>query len=233
MFEHSAAWYDALYSFKDYRREAEILRAGIQQRLPQAQTLLDVACGTAAHHPALLESFQVDGLDLNPVLLELAAPKNPEGHFFQADMTRFELKQRYDVITCLFSSIGYLDSVHALEQACSHFAQHLKRPGLLAIEPWFTPETWKPGKVHMLTHEGPDLKICRMNRSETLNHQSVLHFHYLVGTELEGVRSFEEIHTLSLFSRQEFQTALEKAGFQVDYDPEGLTGRGLYWGFLA
>ena len=50
MFTKSAQWYDAIYAWKDYTREAERLHALIQQHARQhATTLLDVACGTGQH----------------------------------------------------------------------------------------------------------------------------------------------------------------------------------------
>lgn len=49
MFEKSAAFYDAVYSFKDYAAKAECLRTLIEARSPGPTTLLDVACGTGKH----------------------------------------------------------------------------------------------------------------------------------------------------------------------------------------
>jgi ubiquinone/menaquinone biosynthesis C-methylase UbiE len=50
MFTKSVAWYDALYSWKDYEQEAERLRLFIDQHARRpVTTLLDVACGTGQH----------------------------------------------------------------------------------------------------------------------------------------------------------------------------------------
>jgi hypothetical protein len=51
--------------------------------------------------------------------------------------------------------------------------------------------------------------------------------HYLVGTP-EGTEHFVEHHEMGLFEVEEIHSALEAAGLRVDYDPQGLTGRGLW-----
>ena len=73
MFSNSARIYDAVYSFKDYRAEAERVHELIQERSPGASSLLDVACGTGKH----LEQFRrwypdVAGVDLDEGLVEVA-----------------------------------------------------------------------------------------------------------------------------------------------------------------
>jgi hypothetical protein len=49
VFSHSADIYDDVYSFKDYVSEAERVHTLIEERSPDASTLLGVACGTGKH----------------------------------------------------------------------------------------------------------------------------------------------------------------------------------------
>ncbi len=85
----------------------------------------------------------------------------------------------------------------------------------------------------MLTYDQENIKICRMNKSETRNGASYIFFHYLLGTKKHGVQHFEEAHELGLFTEKEMIEAFEGAGLEVQYDAEGLTGRGLYFGEKA
>ena len=55
-------------------------------------------------------------------------------------MTTMSLGRRFDVITCLFSTIGYVKTYQNLAKTLRNFADHLRPGGLLLIEPWFTEE---------------------------------------------------------------------------------------------
>jgi ubiquinone/menaquinone biosynthesis C-methylase UbiE len=105
-FIQSAELYDAVYSFKNYAREADRLRAVINGTAPDARALLDVACGTGEHARFLRRHYAVDGVDINEDYLRAARLKNPSGNYACADMTEFDLDRTYDVVTCLFSAIG-------------------------------------------------------------------------------------------------------------------------------
>jgi hypothetical protein len=143
-------------------------------------------------------------------------------------MTCFDLGKTYDLILCLFSSIGYVRTLENVVKALNCFKTHLNAGGILLVEPWFTPQTWKPHtSVHMLTAESSEGKVCRMNVSGQEGLMSIIDFHYLVGTP-EGVTHFTERHELGLFTIEEMLGAFKEAALDVRYDPDGLTGRGLY-----
>ena len=230
MFTGSAQFYDIIYSFKDYQAEAEQLTAIIGDRLRSGGIrLLDVACGTGLHIEHLRDNYDVAGLDLDPRLLEIARQRNPGVAFHQGTMVDFQLVGTFDVVTCLFSSIGYVKNREGLARSVACMAKHLVPGGLLVIEPWFTPEAWRPNTVHSLFIDESDLKIARINTSFSQGRLSYFDLHYLVGTP-DGTEHFVERHELGLFTFGEMQAALSKAGLEVEYDPEGLTGRGLHLG---
>jgi ubiquinone/menaquinone biosynthesis C-methylase UbiE len=230
MFIDSAKIYDFIYSIKDYQKEALEVISMIRSRKPQAKTILDVGCGTAEHHRHLKKEFLIDGLDINEEYIRAARTKNEAGSYYVMDMVDFHLSKKYDVILCLFSAIGYILTMDKVISMLKHINEHLIEGGLVIVEPWFTPDTWKTGKLHMLTYDKDDIKISRMNISETIGRLAVVNFHYLLGTPDNGVQHFEERHEFALFSQDEIQTAFEEAGFEVSYDEKGLIGRGMYFG---
>jgi len=232
MFSKSATLYDAIYlnMGKDYAGEAEKVHAFIQQhKQSPGNLLLDVACGTGLHIGTLSGHYQVEGLDLDKEMLAAARHKHPRIPFHHADMLDFDLHRQFDAVTCLFSSIGYVQTVPNLNKAVANMASHLKPGGVLLVEPWFSPDSWKTGKVHALFVDQPDLKITRMNISERKDRLSFFNFHYLVGTH-EGIEHFTELHELGLFTESEYMDAFRAAGLDTLYDPVGLDGRGLYIG---
>ena len=105
--------------------------------------------------------------------------------------------------------------------------QHLSTGGVLLIEPWFTPETWRPRTVHARFIDDPDLKIARINTSFAEGRLSIMDMHYLIGIP-EGTEHYVERHELGLFTTEEMRHALTTCGLEVTYDETGVTGRGLY-----
>lgn len=230
MFSRTAQYYDKIYSFKDYQAEVQKLTAIIHEHLRSGgNRLLDVACGTGGHIKCLKEQFDVEGLDLDQGLLEIARQQHPAVLFHHADMIEFELGRAFDVVTCLFSSIGYVRTLDNLKRAVTCMARHLASGGLLIIEPWFTPDGWHVPSVHAAFVDEPDLKIARINTSFVDGRLSYFDLHYLIGTP-EGTEHFVERHELGLFETSEMHAALAEAGLEVTYDADGLIGRGLFIG---
>ena len=229
MFSNSAQFYDALYSFKDYRSEARMVRSLVQDVYPAARTLLDVACGTGAHLAHLAASFDVAGLDLDPGLLAIARKRVPGGSFYVGDMTEFDLGRRFDAVTCLFSSIGYMPHLAALRQALKSVAHHLNPGGVFVLEPWFFPDAFSDGRKDVLVAKEGDITIERASSSRKEGDISTLDFDYKVMSGDKLVKTFSEEHTLTLFSDDDYRTALGDAGLEMrSWDPDGPTGRGLY-----
>lgn len=229
MYKKSAEFYDALYHFKNYKEASEKLRDIIYRFNPKAITLLDTACGTGKHIEYLREYFDSEGLDINDDLLNIARQRCPGNVFHHESMIDFDLKKKYDVVTCLFSSIAYVKTQENLISAISCMAGHLNPGGMLIIEPWFSRETFWTDKVTVNHYDEKDLKITWMYTPKREKELSVLEINYLVGTPAE-VTYFKERHELGLFDDSQYRSAMENTGLKTEYDKDGLFGRGMYIG---
>ena len=229
MFRASAEFYDLIYSAKkDYKAEAVQIAEILRRANPQCRTLLDVACGTGEHvlHLAAL-GFEADGLDVDPAFIAIARRKNPARKFFEADMAGFHLPQRYDAVLCLFSSIGYLETLPRVTQALRCFREHLAPGGAVVVEPWFTPDVLDSSRVFETAVESEGVKVKRTSHVEIEGRISRLRFDYEI-TDAAGSRHATEFHELGLFTVEEMMLAFRTAELAPEYDPAGLTGRGLY-----
>ena len=175
MFTRSEQYYDAIYSGKDYAAEAAHIKKLIaQHKRSDGNTLLDVACGTGGHLPYLRGDFDYEGLDLDPEMLALARKRYPDVVFHQGDMVDFTLGRRFDVVTCLFSSIAYTRTEQRLRQAIANLAGHVRPGGVLLIGSFLTPQEWIPGHPHAMFVDEPDLKLARMNVSGVEGNVAIL-----------------------------------------------------------
>jgi len=229
MFLKSAAFYDALYHFKDYDAASRSLRSLVQEVHPSASTLLDVGCGTGRHLEYLRRWYTVEGLDLNPELLAVAADRLPGVALHPGDMVDFSLGRKFDVVSCLFSALGYVRTRDRMYAAVARMVDHLNPGGVLLIEPWFFPESLWTGHITSNYVDLPDLKIAWMYTTEVKDGVSVLDIQYLVGTPAR-VEHLSERHELGVFTEEDYRDAIETTGLSVDFDPKGTFGRGLFRG---
>jgi SAM-dependent methyltransferase len=235
VFSESAQLYDAIYcAFKDYPDEAAHVAALVRESRPGAHTILDVGCGTGEHAKYLRmnHGFAVDGLDIDPGLLAVARQKLPDAQFFEADMAAFKLGRCYDVVMCLFSSIGYLQNLDRVTAALRCFGQHLATDGVIIVEPWFAPGLLKVGPGSTKRGEANGVRVERTSQTSVEGRLSTLVFGYRI-EDATGVRFVQEVHRLGLFTEAEMLASFECAGLAATYDASGLTGRGLYVARLA
>jgi ubiquinone/menaquinone biosynthesis C-methylase UbiE len=222
--------YDALYGFKNYEAEAKRLREIIEvANQSRGNTLLDVACGTGSHLGFLKKYFAVEGIDLTPEMLEIARARHPEITFNLGDMRTFDLARKFDVVMCLFSSIGYMKTPARLREAVINMARHLQPGGVLIVEPWLAPEDLKLDGINTLFVDKPELKIARLAIPSVKGRVSIHKWHMLIGTS-SGIKYLRQKHELGMFTDEEYREAFAAAGLKVFHDEKGLMNRGLYIG---
>ena len=227
-----ARYYDAIYlaQGKDYEREACRLHQLVRRYgRSGGNRLLDVACGTGEHLRYLRDVYRVEGLDASEAMLAVAREKLPDVPFHLGDMRTFDLGASYDVVTCLFGSIGYVETVEGLQQAVATMARHLVPGGVLVLEPWLGPEDIEDGRTHVAVAQTPEGHIVRVGVTRVHDRISDIRFHFVVA-DREGIHSFEERHRLGLFTREEYEDALRAAGLEVFYDEAGLADRAVFLG---
>ncbi|HEX8804246.1 MAG TPA: class I SAM-dependent methyltransferase [Acidimicrobiales bacterium] len=215
---------------KDHAAEAAAVAALARRHRPGARTLLDVACGTGLHLAAFVElGFEVAGVDASPAMAAAAAARLPGVPIELGDMRSFHLGRRFDVVTCLFSSIGYATTADELDAAVAAMADHLVDGGVLVVEPWITRADWRSGTLHADAGVSGGVAVGRVSRSWDDGVVTDLEMRYVVTTAARSW-SFVEHHRLRLADHDEHVRAFARAGLAVHHDPVGLTDRGLYVG---
>ena len=233
MFRTTAHVYDLIYGAigKNYAAEADLLDQIIHERNETAASLLDVACGTGAHLRHLRNRYDVVGLDLDPGMLEQARTAFPGVTLIEGDMRSFDLGRRFDAVVCLFSSIGYMQSVDELHAAVGCMGAHLSAGGVLVVDGWVRPDAWvDPGKVHAEAANGEGVAVTRVGKSRRDGNKTLLELHHLVGT-MDGIEYLIDHHELTLFTDQEYEKAFRLAGLTVQrVEGQGPPGRDRYIG---
>lgn len=232
LYRELGKYYDLIYSSKDYKKEAnEIIKLISRYKKSKGIEILDVGCGTGHHLKYLKNKFSCTGIDINEDILNVAR-KNVKGVVFKkANMINFHFNKKFDIITCLFSSIGYAKNYTNLRRTIINFSNHLKTGGVLIIEPWLTKSAYKDGSLHMTTYDGKDVKISRISVSKLKGNISILNMHYLIAEKNKDVKYSSDKHELGLFERGKILKIMKESGFKTEFFKKGLMeGRGIYLG---
>ncbi|GAA1272446.1 hypothetical protein GCM10009677_26920 [Sphaerisporangium rubeum] len=226
--------YDLVYQRrgKDYEQEAREVVTLVRSRKADADSLLDVACGTGEHLRSLRHIFShVEGVELSDTMREAARAKLPGVAVHPGDIRDFDLGRTFDAVTSLYSTVGYMASTSELDSAVASMARHVSPGGVLIVEPWYFPERFTDG------HIGSDLvrddvrTVTRVARSVRHGDAVRQEAHYIVA-DADGIRHFEHVQVFTLFTPQQYVAAFERAGCSADYVQRDdiLAGRGLFVG---
>jgi ubiquinone/menaquinone biosynthesis C-methylase UbiE len=234
MYRDLAVYYDRIYSWRDYRSQtAHAVRVARRFGRSRGRRWLDVACGTGRTLEQLQGRYEVAGVDLSPQMLRVARRRLPEVRLLRADMRSFDLHERFDVVSCLFSSVGYLRSEADVLRAFRTFARHLMPGGVVLVEPWVAPSDFRPGHIALDVYQDASTKVVRAGASRRHGAVSRIVFDYLIGEERRGFRHVREVEELRLVPYARLQELLRKAGLRTSWvgPPPGVrAARGLLVG---
>ena len=227
-----AKYYDKIYSYRDYLDEAVRLQnLIIKYSESGGNSLLDVACGTGLHLKYLKDDFSCVGVDASIPMLKIAR-KNANGVTFkEADMKSLKLGKQFDVVTCLFCSIGYVKTETNLERTIKNFSTHLKKGGLALIEPSHPDAFYIKGEPRLSTYDGKDTKIARVNVTKMRKATAVLNMHIIIADRGKEANYVVDKHELGLFGINKTLRIMKDAGLKTKYLKTGLMpGRELFIG---
>lgn len=232
MYKKLAKYYDLIYSWKDYKSEVNKIKKLIKKhKTSEGNDLLDVGCGTGKHIEYLKKYYTCTGSDINNEMLKVARENIKGVTFTQADMITMDLKKQFDIILCLFSGIGHVKTYENLEKTLINFSNHLKKGGVVIIEPWLTKSTYDVGRPGMTTYDSEDIKIARVNNTKLENNISILEMSYLIAERDKDIEYYVEKHELGLFEVEKFLEFMKNNGLKAEFLEDGLMkGRGLYVG---
>lgn len=233
MYKDLAKYYDYIFSWKDYKNEAgKIKKLILKYKRSKGNSLLEVGCGTGRHLEHFKKDFSCTGIDLNEDMLTVARKRLHGVRFLRGNMINFRMKRKFDVITCLFSSIGYVKTYKNLESTLNNFSRHLKQGGVVIIEPWFTKAKYRAGSPHLNVYEGKDIKIARASVSKSKNDISIMDMHYLIIEKGMGVKHYISHEELGMFETSKTLRLMKSVGLDAKFirNVELMKDRGLYIG---
>ncbi|WP_227716981.1 class I SAM-dependent DNA methyltransferase [Methanobacterium paludis] len=216
LYRKFAGYYDKIYENVDYVKEAEFIKWAVKtHKQNEGRKLLDVACGTGTHASVLIEDFQVIGVDISEDMMKIARKKVPNAQFIHGDMKKLDLREKFDVVICMFSAIHYNTSYNELETTLKNFYNQLNDGGVVIFDFGLNQNNWIEGLVSVDTVVEEDLKIARICQSNREGFVFNANFVFLV--KENGKVDFDiDQHRLGIFDMEKTVEIMKKIGFEIN-----------------
>jgi len=127
-----APFYDAING-EPFDRIRQIL-GFIESYNPEAQSVLELGCGTGAILAGLGSGFSLTGIDLSSEMLAYARRRCPEATLIEADMTSLHLGSCFDVVICVFDTLNHVTDFDAWKEVFHGVNNHLNDGGIFIFD---------------------------------------------------------------------------------------------------
>ncbi|HEX9996774.1 MAG TPA: class I SAM-dependent methyltransferase [Abditibacterium sp.] len=207
------------------------------------QKLLDCACGTGNVSFELAKvGIDVTGVDIAPEMIAIAHEKAAQSaqsvRFLEADLTNFDLGERFDCATCLYDSLNYILEPEQLRAAFGRIAAHLEGGGIFVFDmnsdyaltaDLFTQANLDPQKSLHYNWQAHHDEATRITRVE---------MNFSRRASNGELQTFQEIHRERAYQLDEVREMLISTGWEIlkTYDaytlnlPHGASER---WFFVV
>ena len=210
-----ARYYDELYKEKPYKAEAAFIHERIQQHLKGTNlTMLELACGTGTHSILLSEyGYNILATDRSQDFLDIARQKakSPNLQFRYMDMHSPSEQGKFDVVICLFDSIGYLLTNESISRLFQYVRSVLNPGGLFVFEYWHAGAFLKSHEPYRYKHL-PNINVHRVSITDIDYVNQFASVRYKFFSD-EG--HYEEVHRNRFFLPQEMNLFIEPNGFEL------------------
>jgi SAM-dependent methyltransferase len=161
-----ARHYDAATG--DSFSESAFIGSLIRRADSRSVRLLEVACGTGTILARLADRHEVSGLDISPEMLAIARAKLPAGTpLYLADMSSFDLGEKFDVLICIYHGINHLLSFSAWEAFIACARRHLHDDGTLIFDTMTTDDLKMMTRVPEVVEKfGDNYLLIRVRASD-------------------------------------------------------------------
>jgi len=215
MFKQVAKHYDLVMADFDYRNLVDYLDDLIIENGGERTSLLDIACGTGSELFYFRQlGYTLAGLDMSQEMLSVAEEKLPGIELFCADMTKFELPEKFDNVICVFDSINYLLDETKLLNCFKSVNKAMNPQGLFLFDfntAYGLLEEWQGTK----TEEGEGYYMVYESVMDYDRLNSKTRIKFFIKEEDGRYITFEENHSEKGYTKEQMSVNLKKAGFEI------------------
>ena len=238
VFNHYSRYYDLLYKDKNYAAEVSYIDALIKKYRPQAQSILNLGCGTGKHDACLeKKGYAVCGVDLSEGMLIEAKKRAVPGRleFFHGDVRSVDLKRKFDCVVSLFHVMSYQTHDEDILATLRTAQRHLVPGGILIFDFWHGAGVLNdPPVIRVKRLEDEVIKVVRIAEPVLNKDRNLIDVNYQVMTQDKRSAQWNELnetHSMRYFFLAELEGYLLKTGFSLKDAYEWMSDKKLASGW--
>lgn len=219
-YRHLAAVYDRLMQDAPYDRWLNWAEAMWREASVEPDTVVDLACGTGALAPLLVETGRaVIGVDRSTEMLAVAAAKGYKAggdvQWVEQDMRALLLPRQVDAVVCFCDSLNYLLTETDWQQTFHAVYQALRPGGVFLFDIHSVYKITKVFGNALYAWEEADVYCIWQNRLDEAKNVVDEALTLFVEQEDGRYERFDECHTQRAFPVHQVEQWLGEAGFVV------------------
>jgi len=131
-------YYDKLFQNKNYDAESKyILKLFKKYSHLKTPKILDLGCGTGCHTIIFANlGYDITGLDLDPLMIEIAKNKTNTIDFILGDITSYKFNMEFSLIFSFFNVINYISNIIDLRDFMIGSYKNLREGGIFIFDSW-------------------------------------------------------------------------------------------------
>lgn len=217
--------YDEVMSNVDYETWADYIDEIIITHNPEADKLLELACGTGTIALSLeeLDCYNItatDGSsDMIRVAIEKGASINSEIHFEVMDFNNIKSNNTYDVVYLIFDSINYLKDDDLILKLHRDVKRILSPNGIFIYD-FTTPRNSRKAVGYLDNNYrliGNSYRYQRESAYDAKNqiHTNIFQIEHLKQSSDTETGIFKEIHQQKIYTQEYMRSLIEKTEFTI------------------
>jgi predicted TPR repeat methyltransferase len=216
--------YNEVMKDVDYEDWADFIDAIIMEHFPEAETILELACGTGkiAMYLDELECYDILATDKSSEMLEqairIAEFRKMQIRWKQLDYMNIDMDEEFDVVLMLFDSLNYILKEDDLKTVFKNVQKVMHEDSLFIFD--FTTQKHSAEVESLLNDEGITPDDYRFNRKSYYIPTEKIHINEFEIEKLDTDRitvleRFREIHKQKIYEFQEILDIVNSCNFNV------------------
>jgi len=217
--------YDDVMIEVDYETWTDYIDEIIYQFHPDAETVLELACGTGTMALSLeeLANYKITATDGSEQMVEVARKKGEatysDVNFLTRNFLDLQLDQTFDVVFMVFDSLNYLHSEEEIIRLHSEVRQVLN-PGGIFIYDFTTPRNSRIAIKYLNDEKRRVNNLYRYHRESSYDPEKRTHTNRFNIDKLDGengsvVETFQEEHYQHIYTLPEIEQIIKKTEFSI------------------